>query len=285
MVDASNQLMVSDFGGSRIRRNPDNWFNLGDIAEAGGKSRNFASKWLDGAGAEYIAVAQSKMPNGILLKQHGGRVESRGVWAHYKIARRFAQAVSAEVAWHVDEIVEGVVTVAPTAEQSQAALTRAMTAIAERVESLPRIENHVHQLNDRVEKLDYRVARIEKASTDHRQPFSKKAREAAQFCLTEKYLRSGCTVCTCGCERPTDEYEMHHWRGKGGNNPRLMMPLHPDCHKDAETQQKWHDDHEPHFTVWQALLKPYLISNKALAGDTVRPSRHIVRSLFGEMEA
>lgn len=102
----NNGLIVADFNGHSIRTEEREWFNGPDLADAGGKSRDYARQWLRSAeGKEYVALAESKRGNTRLVrKRHGGK--SPGIWLHYKVARRFAQSCSAELAWWVDEFVE-----------------------------------------------------------------------------------------------------------------------------------------------------------------------------------
>jgi hypothetical protein len=91
-VKARNAIRTCD-----IRLSNDGFFNLTDMAVAAGKGRNFAREWLESVqGKEYLKLAQEKSKHEIscLLRiARGGPYEDRGTWAHYKIARRFAQAL------------------------------------------------------------------------------------------------------------------------------------------------------------------------------------------------
>lgn len=280
-----NGLIQSEVNGKTIRRNTDNWFNLGDLAAAAKKARNYAGQWIDGAGREYIELAESKLENSnLLVRKHGG-AGGGAIYAHPKIARRFAQAVSAEVAWHVDEIVEGKITTALPAEQSEAKLTELLIG---NQKILSRLTDHTETTDNNFEKVfqkqddhDERLSRLEKNDSCKRRDYSKKAQSAAKFCLAEHYTKDGQLVCPC-CDRPVAKVELHHWLQAGGNNPRDMMPLHPECHKDAATVTDWHARKRSRFEIFQERCLSFFKSSGAIKSET--QVIQIQPTLFGDIE-
>jgi len=108
-TEVSTGMIVKEFRTHPVRLADDGFFNLTDMALAGGKGRTFASDWIESKqGREYIelAIMQSKSDFSDLVRRVHGGANDRGIWAHYKIARRFAQACCAELAWWVDETIE-----------------------------------------------------------------------------------------------------------------------------------------------------------------------------------
>lgn len=109
-----NELVVREYKGNTIRTlqvqdgPPTGYFHGQDMADACGKHDAFARQWVDTKTArEYLAVAAKQLTvdiSTLVIRNNGGR--NQGVWLHPKIARRFAQACSAELAWWVDELVE-----------------------------------------------------------------------------------------------------------------------------------------------------------------------------------
>ena len=96
----SNGLIVREFDGHTIRTTDGGYFNAEDMADAAGKGRTFASDWAKSDQCrEYVAIAvkilKSEISDLIIQKQGRGD-RGGGTWFHPKIARRFAQACSAD---------------------------------------------------------------------------------------------------------------------------------------------------------------------------------------------
>lgn len=78
------------------------YFSANDIAR--NRDEGFVSRWLEGWGRDYTAVASDKT---------GVDVETlvrfdEGFWLHPIIARRFAQDCSPILAWWIDELREAI---------------------------------------------------------------------------------------------------------------------------------------------------------------------------------
>jgi hypothetical protein len=195
--------------------------------------------------------------------------------------------VSAEVAWHVDEIVEGVVSTAPTAEQSEAKLCTVLDGFLKRLDSIPIIASDVKEVKetlkqhgDELRSHGDEIRSLKTAISQQRRDFSKRAVDAALVCVADHYTRYGKTTCPC-CDKLTEKLQMHHWRGKGGSDPKILMPLSPDCHQAAERGGvAWHDDKESRFRIFQERCERYFYNVGLMRSQK---EWTVQLSLFGEM--
>lgn len=275
-----SDLIISELQGKQIRRNKDNWFNLGDLAEAGGKDRNYATQWLKTDFAKaYLAELKVGNSTEFVIRKNG---RGGGIYAHYKVARRFVQ-FDAKIAKHVDDIVEGVVSSAPTAEQAHARLLSEMADLTKTVNQgfqtqtgeIIAVRKDVAEVRTDVANLKGDVASLKQQTQQQQKQFSKTTEKCIDCCLDDHYPGK----CPC-CDRPMSEYEIHHWRGKGGNDPKIAFPMRIDCHDTAERGgAQWHDAHESRYAVFQERLQQYL---KA-AGVKKQPKYNYTPSLFGDI--
>ena len=250
--------------------------NATRICQANGK--RWAAYWQNQQTQEFIAELARKLQcqdSDIVISQVGG--DRSGTWVHKHVAIHLAQWCSAKFAVWVCEQIDNILSGQQVAHREHAEASLAMSigeAIA--LSFSEAIAPAMTKLSDSVCQLrvEYRgdmaevkqdIAELKKNDLSRRKNFSKSAEHAAIWCLSDKYNRHGKIVCPC-CDRvlPRSKCELHHWRGKGGNSPTILFPLHPDCHKKAKIDPAWHDEKESHFRVFQEHAKPYFQNARVL---------------------
>lgn len=267
-----NELILGTYEGTEIayREGSDHpMFALHDMAKAHGKLVADYLR-LDSTKAYIQAVSfDMGIPiSKVLVKSKGGRSASDdsrgGTWAVELVAIDFAQWLSVPFKLWVNKQIRALVNGTPIASRESAEFyfQQTMTAISALAQA---IESGFARTDRRLDSIECRLGVVESNQSGSRKNFSKSCQKAVAHVVAELY-QGKCPVC-----RTRQVDRIHHWRSKGGNNPRIAMPVCGKCHDKFHTDSQLHDSLESTFQDFQRLARPTFESMGVIEKKRVPP--------------
>lgn len=254
-------IELGEYNGIRIEAREDSFINATQMCKAAKKK--WAKYKENQSTHEFFEALSQELQcpiSDIVISQVGG--DRSGTWVHRRIAIHLAQWCNAKFAVWVTGQIERIIDGRQVAHREHAEASFYEALFNKLVEGQNQlIQGHldsskrINRIEDDVSQVKDDVRAIRSEISHKRKNFSNSAKNAAIACLQE-YSRNGVVCCPC-CDRPTNEVEFHHWQQKGGNNPRIMIPLHPDCHKEAAVSHDWHVKKQPRYEIFQERCLPF----------------------------
>lgn len=273
-------VALGDYNGVAIQGRPsDQYINATAMCKATGKQYNDYSRL--GQTEEFL-VALSQQ-TGIPVCDLVISIKGTGTWVHRRVAIHLAQWCSADFAVWVSGRIEEIFLTGRSLvprEHSEAKLDQALgdigralvgiTALCEQNNiSINDVKQTVCEHGQAIDDLRQGQGRLELICGGQRKPFSKWVHKAFAWCISTEFL-GNCLICrktriVTERNKPNDQWELHHWQGKGGNNPTIAFPCCSDCHKELERHPYKHAQYTFEFQEVQRRVEPVL--------DSMRPIR------------
>jgi hypothetical protein len=272
---------LGKYNGVKIKVRPgDQMINATQMAKACGKL--WANYWQLKSTQEFIAELARSIGIPIDRLVRGvtdGPNHLRGTWVHRHVAIDFAQWLSASFkVWCIQRLDELFLTGKTLShrEHTEAMLCKTMqdvgTAIvgiqqtqALLVQDVSHVKEEQRAQGSRLTLMQADVAYVKSKVDGERKPFGGWIHEALAHVVWE-HFKGKCPVCeqTQIVEYPwrrLRQWEVHHWRMKGGNRRHIAFPLCKQCHDHFTMDPTMHEQHEALFMLIQKWARPAFESN------------------------